>query len=70
MAFMVGSAEAFDFGLYPQTPKHFTNYLQTNISNLANAAVGLSRSFIDMTKNLFQKHNDEAVLSAARNLVK
>lgn len=70
MAFMVGSAEAFDCALYPQMPQSFSNYLQSNISSLANTNVGLSQTFIDMTNRLYQKHNDEVVLANAKAIAK
>lgn len=66
MNLMVGSTEVFDCGLYPETPRSFTNYLQNKIGSLATFGNGISQTFIDMTKSLYQKHNDEAMLAAAR----
>lgn len=68
MNITVGSTEVFDCGLYPETPRSFTNYLQDKVNSIASFGNGLSQSFMDMTKSLFAKHNDEAMLAAARQI--
>lgn len=68
MGIFVGSAEAFDCGIYPEAPKSFTNYISQQVTNLANTGIGLSQQFIDMTKTMYNKYNNEAILAVAKQV--
>ena len=68
MAVMVGNDDVFNYCLYPETPKTFTNYLQQNMASLSDRLGGLNNSFVDMTRKMFAKNNDEKALAAARSI--
>lgn len=66
MAILVGSAEAFDCSIYPDTPTSFKSYLSNNVSSLTTFGSSLSAEYIQMAKDIYNKHNDESVLAAAK----
>ena len=68
MAVLTGGSHLFNATIYPDVPQHFTSFLQNNMATLSERLGGLNSSFVEMTKQMYDKHHDEKALAEAKRI--